>query len=287
MDFIYVFNGLGNQMSQYSLSLIKKSKGHKVTCIFKNTAHNGIELNRIFGINTNNSVHLPIYNFLFRILSSSRFPFVKNCFELFLSIFGMKSYVENRDYSFKPAALLNSNKKVLYIGGWHHYKYLEGYEHLINDTFKFPMFKDERNLRIANEIDNHSVAIHIRKGDYVDKYNYNIYGRVCDEDYYKNAINKMESVLDSPVYYVFSNDIDWARKIIAHRKAVYIDWNKGENSWADMSLMSMFKNIIIANSTFSWWAAWLGRSDKYVICPKVFVYNDLTSDIYKQEWNRV
>ena len=79
--------------------------------------------------------------------------------------------------------------------------------------------------------------------------------------------------------------IDWAKKIVADRKTVYVDWNKGENSWADMALMSKFKNIIIANSTFSWWAAWLGMEDKNVICPRVLVYNDLNSDI-KIEYNQ-
>ena len=287
MDFIYVFNGLGNQMSQYSLYLIKKSKGHNAMCIFKNTAHNGIELGRLFGINTDNSWLLPIFNILFRVFSSSRFYYVRRGIEFLLSIFGIKSFVENRDYSYKPNVYIDSNNSTFYIGGWHHYKYLEGYENLIKNTFKFPLFKDERNLMVENDINDSSVAIHIRKGDYVDKYNYNIYGRVCDEDYYKNAINKMESVIDSPVYYVFSNDIDWAKKIVADRKAVYVDWNKGEDSWADMALMSKFKNIIIANSTFSWWAAWLGMADKNVICPRFLVYNDLNSDIYRPEWTRV
>lgn len=73
--------------------------------------------------------------------------------------------------------------------------------------------------------------------------------------YYKNAIAEMENRITGPSYYVFSDDISWVKENIPLKKAVYVTWNKGEDSWQDMMLMSHCRHHIICNSTFSWWGA--------------------------------
>ena len=89
------------------------------------------------------------------------------------------------------------------------------------------------------------------------------------------------------IYYVFSNERKFAMNLFGNRNVVFVDWNTGEDSWADMALMSKFNNIIIANSTFSWWAAWIGPNNKTVICPRFFVHGDANSDIFKPDWIKV
>ena len=86
---------------------------------------------------------------------------------------------------------------------------------------------------------------------------------------------------------VFSDDFEYAKSILGHLdKSIYVDWNKGENSYKDLQLMSMCNHNIIANSTFSWWAAWLNRNEnKIVIMPKVWRsecdYNSLEVEGWK------
>ena len=85
---------------------------------------------------------------------------------------------------------------------------------------------------------------------------------------------------------VFSDDMDWCRNELKLEgfgtKVIYVDWNKGADSWQDMSLMSKCKNHIIANSTFSWWGAWLDPNiEKTVICPEIWNLRQLNPNIDK------
>lgn len=288
MEVIYIFNGLGNQMSQYAFALRKKALGQNVKCVFKNTAHNGIELERLFNINTHNPYNANLLNFLYGLNLTIHLRTLKSFILYLLRICDVKSYVERQNYAYR-SDILGENKGVgLYIGGWHHYKYFNDIGDEIRTLYKFPDFKNAKNMEIAKAalLDN-AVAIHIRRGDFMDEANYHVFGCVCTEEYYKKSLEKIEEIVQSPVYYVFSNDIGWAKELLSNRNAVFVDWNKGEHSWADMALMSKFKNIIIPNSTFSWWAAWLGCSDKIVLCPPVFINNDPNSDIFLPEWIRV
>lgn len=288
MEIVYIFNGLGNQMSQYAFALRKKSLGHNVGCVFKDTAHNGIELGQLFGIDTHNPRFVAFFNFLYGLNLTIHHHTLKSIILFILRLCGVKSYVERLNYAFQPELLIKNRSVGLYIGGWHHYKYFNDIGDEIKALYKFPVFKKAENQEIAGaaQADN-AVAIHIRRGDFMDKTNYHVFGCVCSETYYQKALTMIEGMVQSPVYYVFSNDMEWAKGLLSGRNAVYVDWNTGNDSWADMALMSKFKNIIIPNSTFSWWAAWLGRSDKYVLCPPVFVYDDPSSDVFLPEWIRV
>ncbi len=288
MEVVYIFNGLGNQMSQYAFALRKKALGQNVKCVFKNTAHNGIELESLFGIDTHNPHNITLLNILYSLNLTIHYNTLKALILYVLRICGVKSHVERQNYAFQTE-ILNKNKGItLYIGGWHHYNYFNDISDDIRALYTFPDFNKKENKEIAKVASSdNAVAIHIRRGDYMDKTNYDVFGRVCTESYYQAALAKMEQIVQSPVYYVFSNDIEWAKRMLADRNVVYIDWNKGKDSWADMALMSKFRNLIIPNSTFSWWAAWLGRKSKTVLCPSVFVYGDKNSDIFLSEWIRV
>jgi hypothetical protein len=132
-----------------------------------------------------------------------------------------------------------------------------------------------------------SVCLHIRRGDYLTGINYELFGKVCNEQYYQKAIDYIEGKLSDICYYVFSNDMEWAKKILLGKNAVFVDWNRGEESWKDMYLMSKCSNLIIPNSTFSWWAAWLCEHPVNIVCPKLFVYGDEQSDIYLDNWHKI
>lgn len=98
----------------------------------------------------------------------------------------------------------------------------------------------------------------------------------------------MEKYDASPSYYVFSDDIEWVKQNLSLQNACYIDWNKGNDSWQDMMLMSCCRNHIICNSTFSWWGAWLNpRKDKIVIVPSRWFMKEEMPYIYPKEWIKV
>ena len=118
-----------------------------------------------------------------------------------------------------------------------------------------------------------SVSIHIRRGDYLNIPNY----CVCDEGYYRHAIKHICENVDKPVFYVFSNEPDWCESFMQQFGVVFkiINWNQRGDSYQDMYLMTQCKHNIIANSTFSWWGAWLNsQSDKIVVTPRAWFKNN-------------
>lgn len=174
----------------------------------------------------------------------------------------------------------------VYLNGyWSSFDYFTGIESLLKKEFTFKLPLDMRNAKIVEEFQSsNSVAIHVRRGDYLQYKN--IY-EILTENYYNKAIRYINERIENPSYYCFSNDIDWCQKNLECNNITFIDWNKGEDSFRDMQLMSLCKHIIVANSTFSIWAAWLNsNSTKIVIRPKDF-FSDITykTDHYwPDEW---
>ena len=134
------------------------------------------------------------------------------------------------------------------------------------DEFKFPNFVDDRNINIANKMrEEESVSIHIRRNEYVTN---NL--SVVSDRYYKQAIDIINHRVNDPHYYVFSDDLDYCQNLLAGMEHTLIDWNRKNQSFRDMQLMTYCKHNIIANSTFSFWGAYLGTNeDKMVIAPNL------------------
>lgn len=285
MDVIAIINGLGNQMSGYAFYLQKKKMGQSPTLLWYDTDHNGIELGKLFGIECGNKTvkQKVLSRFLMILLKRTRFLFIRTI----LLKLGFRIYKEFKDKTFHPEYLETGIRPKFYYGSWTSEKYMQDVKDDISQLYKFPPFDDIKNKDIVNRIDDNAIAIHIRKGDYTIGGNYELYGKVCDDNFYLNAIRKMEEHITSPVYYVFSNDIEWCKHFMKGRNAIFIDWNQGKDSWKDMALMSKFKNIIIPNSTFSWWSAWLNGNNKYVVCPECVIYGIKENDFYSQRWHKI
>jgi hypothetical protein len=136
-----------------------------------------------------------------------------------------------------------------------------------------------------------SVSLHIRRGDYVsNSVNREIYA-TCSMDYYHRCAIEMTRRVTDPHFFVFSDDIEWAKDNLDIKHAVtYVDHNSQEEAYKDLCLMSKCKHHIIANSTFSWWGAWLAdNKDKIVFAPSRW-YNDSKhgeQDLIPEDWHRV
>lgn len=136
-----------------------------------------------------------------------------------------------------------------------------------------------------------SVAVHIRRGDYLEKDA--IYGGICTEEYYKKAIDFFEKKEPEAVFFLFSNDPKWVSKWIQDNyedvsRFVVVKGNMEDTGYLDMFLMSRCRHYIIANSSFSWWGAWLGcGEDKMVIAPSRWSKNQQYIDIYTEKMIKV
>lgn len=162
-----------------------------------------------------------------------------------------------------------------YDGYWQCEYYFEPIKDIIRKDLTLRYDLDEANKKFAHEISKStSISLHVRRGDYLSiQSNYEIFN-VCDLDYYLRAIEIVKEKFPNPFFYVFSDDITWAKQVFKEKIFKIVDINPNNPS-ADMYLMSQCKHNIIANSTFSWWGAWLNTNErKLVIAPKKWYINN-------------
>lgn len=145
---------------------------------------------------------------------------------------------------------------------------------------------NKRALSLIQSVE--SVAIHVRRGDYMLTENYKVLGNICTEEYYRLAVKKIQTLVSNPHYFVFSDDIDWCRAHFDYLERVeFIDWNVGKNSFYDMYLMSKCRHHIIANSTFSYWSARISTSDGITIYPERWLWGWDAPDIFPDSWKGI
>ena len=286
MDVVVIFNGLGNQLSQYSFYLAKQKYCKNCTCIFDSRGvnnHNGFELNRLFGIEIPNTIKNRILYWLFQLKK-------RKIVSSLLSLLKIRIIKEDNKYLFNEDLLVKSPLGInFYWGGWPSEKHFKAIEKEVKGTFSFPNSEeDEVFNKMKTEIEKNptSVSLHIRRGDYLKKTN-SIYqfGGVATDDYFKKAIQYTIKHINNPSFYVFSDDINWCREHFIGNEYHFVDCNNGLNSWRDLYLMSLCRHHINSNSTFSWWGAWLCEyDDKIVITPEEYIKDLSTPDVYPADW---
>lgn len=282
MKTVRIIGGLGNQMFQYALLVgLKNSFKEDIYADlsgFKEyNLHNGLEIQSIFGIKLSVSNNCP---FLARKLTLSRYvnkylPFLCRHYQFEYPDF---RYIED---------IYQNKEKEYYAGYWHHHKYVEFFKDDLCRLYQFPPFEDRYNTMISEQMwKENSIGIHVRRGDYLNEKQYQ---GICTLDYYKKAIQIVLSKFDNVSFYVFSNDVDWCRnnlsEMFMNSKTIYVDWNKGKESYRDMQLMTFCRGLIVANSSFSWWGAFLNKKeDHLVIAPKRWKNTDYNLEIQLPQW---
>lgn len=277
INVVSIAGGLGNQMFQYAFHLALKNKEPKIKNYFfiaKYNTHNGYELKNVFGIG--NSLLLNLFSGVVKKI---------------LNIRGHK--IQDTDIGTYDHAKMNQKVSTYYSGFWQSEKYF--YECSTDIRKKFSFKKDKisiRNIELVNSIKmkKNTISVHIRRGDYLSEPGANkLLGGLCNLEYYENAIKYMNNKIENPLFLVFSDDITWSKKNLSFIKnVIYVDWNIKNNSWQDMYLMSMCKHNIIANSSFSWWGAWLNNnSEKIIIAPKKWFNTLDANDITPTSWIRL
>lgn len=263
MRIVKLSGGLGNQMFQYALMIglreTFKEEIHADISSYKNYhLHNGFELEKIFPVSLNPAKRNPL---LARKLTLSRY------INHYLPLICGDCQFENPDFKYIDSIYNPRSKKRYYAGYWHNYHYIKPFRTEILKAFTFKIPLDQKNQVVIDTISRqNSVGIHIRRGDYLKEMQYQ---GICTLDYYKKAIGFVQGKLENPVYYLFSNDMEWSREnitpLINGSNVVYVDWNTGKESYRDMQIMSYCKGLIIANSSFSWWGAFLNQCESHII----------------------
>lgn len=276
MLILHFSGGLGNQMFEYALYCTLQQNGVHVKIDLshynKQKTHNGYELERIFNLQA-------VY------ANKAERTFFKWLGKLQSKLFGTAYKERPEDQYFFLENVLQLKNGFL-KGYWQSDKYFINAGQKVKQAFTFPTPKHEKNLAVLEIINaSQSVSIHIRRGDYL------IDGRNCalSADYWNKAIAYINQQIPEPVFFVFSDDLVWAKDNLQILNSQYIDWNKAEDSYWDMFLMSKCKHNIIANSSFSWWAAWLNdHKNKLVICPQNWMpHFDGTRDLVPKTWIKI
>ena len=145
------------------------------------------------------------------------------------------------------------------------------------------------NLEMVRRItSSRAVSVHIRRGDYVSNPITRAYHGLCGPDYYSRAVEQISNTVDSPNFFVFSDDKAWAKENFdSGFQTTFVSINDDNQDYADLSLISMCRHHIIANSSFSWWGAWLCNDPgKIVIAPRDWFRgaNHDTSDLLPDTW---
>jgi hypothetical protein len=290
MDVVMLFNGLGNQMSQYAFYLNKKRISRSTRFMFSKKSqqiHNGYELENVFGIKYYDALTNKILYFIFNIIEYKKFTIISKPIIRLFKLVGIGVVNENEDYNFKAENLNSSKGLKFYVGGWHSEKYFVDIKDTILNTFQFKLKNlGEKNEEVLKRIKNcTSVSVHVRRGDFLDSNNYSKFGAVCTLNYFLSAIEKMRTMTEKPHFFFFTNDNAWVTNNFNSPDFTVININTSENSWKDMFLISNCLHHINSNGSFSWWSSWLNKNEnKIVIVPKNFMVNKYFEDIYPESW---
>lgn len=293
-----LIGGLGNQMFQYAAGCALAHRTGQdlrldLTSLRKYNLHQGYQFDQIFKGDFRVASKLDLFKILrFRMLRDTRGSASPDP-KFFDKQSGPKIKQPTHNYWHGFTDL--SGGKYL-SGYWQSAKYFEGSEDIIAQQFAFKEPLIGHNKHIFGMIsDTISVSVHVRRGDYATNPNVTAFHGICGWNYYHKSMSHMRETLVRPHFFVFSDDVEEVRHELGHSKDItYVNENHGRYSYRDMMLMSHCKHHIIANSSFSWWGAWLAKAHgaaddgQIVISPKKWFANspEKIEDIYMHNWLR-
>ena len=293
MKLVAITGGLGNQMFGYAF-MVGLSKNHNSHLFHpykdnsKKYGHAGYQLEEIFKLRPEDYkkpvgvMALCVYWHIMRI-------FPKKVRQVMLRLVGIKITKVAQNFVFYPEVLQPVKNSELFMGTWQSEKYFKSAEQEIREAFTFneKLLNDKTKQLIEKLAHCEAVSLHVRRDDYLSQDYAQGFGGICTLTYYKTAVEYIKEHVVQPVFYVFSDDIDWCRVNLDIPNAVFVDWNKGKESWQDLFLMSKCHHNIIANSSFSWWGAWLNSNpNKIVVAPKTW-WNGIKDDVVPDNWIRL
>jgi hypothetical protein len=290
MIIVQLIGGLGNQLFQYAFGR---------SLAIKNNTELKLDINK-FQIYKLHNFSLQNFNIdqNFATLKDIRKMTTVGRFHEYLNKKYLKNYfrfnaIKEDGLSFNPKYIKTTNKAYL-EGYWQSEKYFMDVADTLRQDLIITTPLTGENLEFSKKIAaTNSISLHIRRGDYVSDSNTNRVFGTCSMEYYLKAIEIITSQVTNPSFFIFTDDPSWVTenfKIAAPH--LYVTHNNANTNYEDLRLMSLCKHNIIANSSFSWWGAWLNNnSDKLVIAPKNWFADPLreaqSGDIVPETWIRL
>lgn len=300
MIFATVTGGLGNQMFQYAYAYaLSKELGDQIVLNTSQMGKRELELRNLSLQHLNLDIdvdnHLKwqkIIDFFSQTYRKIGIRYLKirglSDASIFEKMAKLGIYYCPDIFGYYP--LIHTNRKIKYVeGAFQAYKYIEKCPEL-KELMRVKTAPNLKNIEMLEKIsESESVCLHIRRGDYSAFANL----QVCTEEYYKSAISKMKKMVPNAVFYIFSNthdDLEWIKNNYNFGEdynTVYVDFSNPD--YEELRLMYTCKHFIISNSTFSWWAQFLGKyEDKIVMAPEIWYNGRFNSEnIYMPNWIRV
>jgi hypothetical protein len=285
MIIVKIIGGLGNQMFSYAFAKALEKRGNIVKIDIsgykKYTLHD-YQLNKYYidlPVSTENE-NSSLYGqtFLNKIMRRIGLDFSKR--------------IKEKNFFYQKKFLEITNE-AYFEGYFQSEKYFKDIKNIITKQFtiKSNISSYTNDLKKIIIDSNNSCSLHIRRGDYVNAKNISTHG-ICDLKYYKNAISYLEKKFGVLTFFIFSDDIEWCKNNLKIDNAVFVNSEEKRIAHEDIYLMSICNHNIIANSSFSWWGAWLNiNDDKIVIAPKDWFadnnLNNVSSDIVPEDWVRI
>lgn len=179
----------------------------------------------------------------------------------------------------------NMEKNKIFYGYFESKRYLKDMKKILQNELKPKYEKLEKNKNLYNVINStNSICVSIRRGDFVTNPIYKKKHYICDEMYFKKAIDIVKRKVENPIFIVFSDDIDWVKNNMKFPENTYYE-DGNDPVWEKLRLMCSCKNFIISNSSFSWWAQYLSENkNKVVIAPNKWIKDEENPDIYDDNW---
>lgn len=268
---VRITGGIGNQMFQYAFGRCLEKAGKKVAydlSVYRENQRKFV-LDDVFA-----NVHL-IY------AQEKAFPFYPDVWE---------PDVKKVEEHHADLDLLKTERGH-FKGYWQSFQYVELVQEELRREFVFPRKTEPRLEQLAEEIrSQNAVSVHVRRGDYLLEGHKRVFADICTEEYYRRAAAYIRSRVPDARFYVFSDDMEWVKGQDQDGAFRCIDGSMFEagQDWYDIYLMSCCQHNIVANSTFSWWGAWLNPNrDKIVIAPHKVVNTCDVTDFYPPEWIRM
>ena len=290
MDIVRFKGGLGNQMFQYALLKALSAKGRTVKAslgfYYKRPQLAAFCLNDVFAGASFDVVDENIFeekNAQWRKIKEN-----ERELQIFLCDYANRFFwVEELEGIYDERIF--ETKNCVFVGYWQTEKYFCNIRETLQRDFSFPYGEDQLK-KLGEEFAKNvnTVAIHVRRGDYLNSVD--IHGSLWETQYYENAIRYFAEKLINPKFVFFSDDIEWVKKKFCYKNCIYIESGMFENyqPWYDMYLMSVCAHNIIANSSFSWWGAWLNRKQgQTVVAPRTWLKTQAMPDICPDRWIRM
>jgi hypothetical protein len=281
MVIVTLGGGLGNQLFQYTIGRLLAIKNNTTLKLyisnFKYENNRSYKLN-YFNIQEAFATEEEVEKLIHVYYSNSLYARIHKKIHQNRPKYKKKYFIESDYWIFEPE-LVKITSDVLLEGFWQHYKY---YENIPQEILQELILKEEFKTSLTNSIinsieqDDSSVSIHIRRGDYVsDPNNLNYFGALPMQ-YYYDAVNYVNENIQNPKFYIFSDDLNWVKDHFKINAPItFVDIAGGIKDYLELDAMSKCRHNIIANSSFSWWGAFLNKNtDKIIIAPKNWVVKE-------------